>query len=249
MRSSEVAAIAGVTVRTLRHYHQVGVLAEPERSANGYREYDVHHVVRLLRIKRLSGLGIPLTEIPAILDVPDEQDTLLERLDAELGAEIARLTAQRDVIAQLRAARTAPDLPPEFGRYSVLAAAAGVSSTLGRFDREQLILLAHLVGPEGTVALARIMERIADPETFGTYLELNDRFAALDDGSTDEEFEAVVAGLASASREIQAGFAPEPTVTEVGRAAGLFTEHSADLLNTVQLRAWNEIERRLEGTG
>ncbi len=249
MRSSEIARMAGVTVRTLRHYHQVGVLAEPERSTNGYREYDVHHLVRLLRIKRLSGLGFALTEIPAILDVPDEQDTLLERLDAELATEVARLTAQREVIARLRAARTAPDLPPEFGRYSVLAASTGVSPALGRFDREQLILLAHLLGQDGTESLARIMELIAEPTTFATYVELNERFAVLDDDSDAEEIEAVVSALVAASREVQAGFGLEETVADIGNAAALFTEHSADLLNAVQLRAWNEIERRLEAAG
>ena len=39
MRSNEVAKLAGVTVRTLRHYHQLGLLSEPPRRANGYRDY------------------------------------------------------------------------------------------------------------------------------------------------------------------------------------------------------------------
>ncbi|EED6225780.1 MerR family DNA-binding transcriptional regulator, partial [Salmonella enterica subsp. enterica serovar Haifa] len=49
MHSNELARLAGVTVRALRHYHQVGILAEPERRSNGYREYDVHDLIRVLR--------------------------------------------------------------------------------------------------------------------------------------------------------------------------------------------------------
>ncbi|MFD2466244.1 MerR family transcriptional regulator [Amycolatopsis silviterrae] len=45
----------------MRHYHEVGLLAEPERLANGYKQYGVVHLVRLLRIKRLVGLGFSLT--------------------------------------------------------------------------------------------------------------------------------------------------------------------------------------------
>ncbi|WP_084195160.1 MerR family DNA-binding transcriptional regulator [Streptosporangium amethystogenes] len=37
MNSSELGSLAGVTVRALRHYHQVGVLDEPPRGPNGYR--------------------------------------------------------------------------------------------------------------------------------------------------------------------------------------------------------------------
>ncbi|MEV4016841.1 MerR family DNA-binding transcriptional regulator [Nonomuraea angiospora] len=37
MLSSELAELAGVTVRTLRHYHQIGLLPEPRRASGGYR--------------------------------------------------------------------------------------------------------------------------------------------------------------------------------------------------------------------
>jgi hypothetical protein len=35
----QLAAYAGVTVRAVRHYHQIGLLPEPERDASGYRRY------------------------------------------------------------------------------------------------------------------------------------------------------------------------------------------------------------------
>lgn len=55
----QLAARAGVTVRAVRHYHQRGLLAEPERDASGYRRYNVQAVVDLIRIKTLTDVGVP----------------------------------------------------------------------------------------------------------------------------------------------------------------------------------------------
>ena len=46
---SRLAAYAGVTVRAVRHYHRIGLLAEPERDRSGYRTYGAAAVVRLIR--------------------------------------------------------------------------------------------------------------------------------------------------------------------------------------------------------
>lgn len=53
----EVAQLAGTTLRTVRHYHEIGLLDEPERLPNGYKAYRTEHLVRLLQIRRLTGLG------------------------------------------------------------------------------------------------------------------------------------------------------------------------------------------------
>ena len=60
--------MAGVTLKTLRHYHKIGLLDEPARLENGYRDYGVSHVVRLLRIRQLARLGLPLARIKERLD-------------------------------------------------------------------------------------------------------------------------------------------------------------------------------------
>lgn len=49
----ELAEMAGTTVKSVRLYHQRGLLEEPERSPNGYKKYEVRHLVDLLRIRRL----------------------------------------------------------------------------------------------------------------------------------------------------------------------------------------------------
>ncbi|NEB06570.1 MerR family transcriptional regulator, partial [Streptomyces sp. SID13726] len=54
----QVAAHLGVTVRAVRHYHQKGLLPEPERDASGYRRYGADAVVSLVRIKTLSDAGV-----------------------------------------------------------------------------------------------------------------------------------------------------------------------------------------------
>lgn len=57
MPIGELASAAGVTVRTVRHYHSVGLLPEPAKRPNGYREYGTRD---LLRIRRLVALGLTL---------------------------------------------------------------------------------------------------------------------------------------------------------------------------------------------
>ena len=155
MRSGELAHLAGVTVRTLRHYHQVGVLVEPERTSSGYRDYDVHDLIRVLRVRRLASLGIPLERMRALLDdTATDGDELLDALDAELAGRIERLTEQRALIARIRGANSAPDVPPELAPFLAVFA-TGSSPDLDRMDRDQSILLAHLAGDEGMPDIVR----------------------------------------------------------------------------------------------
>ncbi len=69
MRIGEVATRAGVNVQTLRYYERRGLLAEPDRHASGYREYDPD-TVRLVRfIKRAQELGFTLNEIGDLIQL------------------------------------------------------------------------------------------------------------------------------------------------------------------------------------
>ncbi|MFI7217971.1 DUF3159 domain-containing protein [Micromonospora maritima] len=58
----ELAEIAGTTLKTVRHYHRIGLLEEPERAVNGYKQYGIRHlgrfIARWLRGERLvSAVG------------------------------------------------------------------------------------------------------------------------------------------------------------------------------------------------
>ncbi|MGH1563305.1 MerR family transcriptional regulator [Mumia sp. DW29H23] len=245
MRSNELATLAGVTVRTLRHYHQVGVLPEPPRSSNGYREYDVHDLVRVLRVKRLTALGIALQDLPEVLDRPDEADALLERLDDELAAEIDRLSARRALIARLRLDRSAPDLPPEIGRYAALFAAATGPSVLARVDREQAILLAHLAGDEGTAELAGFYERLADPALLAAAADLYARFDALDQQTPYAEADRLAADIVAAAAPAVREHLAAGSTLDLGEDVAIILEHTSDVLNDTQRQALTLIEERL----
>lgn len=103
MRVSELAGIAGVSVRTIRHYHTVGLLPVPPR-AGAWRDYGVDDVSRLLRIRALADAGIPLSDVGAHLDgdapMPDAAG-LDEAIDA-IDARIAALREQRERLLEMR---------------------------------------------------------------------------------------------------------------------------------------------------
>ena len=63
MRIGELAGLVGISTRAIRHYHRVGLLPEPARKANGYREYSLRNAVELARVRRLTELGLSLDEV------------------------------------------------------------------------------------------------------------------------------------------------------------------------------------------
>jgi len=66
----KVADLAGVTVRTLHHYDEIGLLSPGERSPAGYRRYEDADLERLQQILYYRELGFALEEIAGILDDP-----------------------------------------------------------------------------------------------------------------------------------------------------------------------------------
>jgi len=63
MRIGELAGLVGISTRAIRHYHHVGLLPEPARKANGYREYSLRDAVELAAAlrKRIRGSPRPST--------------------------------------------------------------------------------------------------------------------------------------------------------------------------------------------
>ncbi|WP_030331433.1 MerR family transcriptional regulator [Micromonospora parva] len=66
----QVAKVAGVTVRTLHHYDEIGLLSPSGRTSAGYRRYDDADLQRLQLVLYYRELGFPLEEITAIIDDP-----------------------------------------------------------------------------------------------------------------------------------------------------------------------------------
>jgi MerR family transcriptional regulator, thiopeptide resistance regulator len=90
----EVAELAGVTVRTLHHYDELGLLSPRGRSEAGYRLYSYDDLARLREILIWRTLGFGLTEIASLLDDPGhDRLAALERQRELIEGEIERLGA------------------------------------------------------------------------------------------------------------------------------------------------------------
>src|SRR5258706_1119719 len=83
----QVARLAGVSVRTLHHYHQIGLLVPEGHSPAGYRRYSNDDLERLQRVLFYRELGFALEEIVTLLDDP--------AIDAE-----AHLRRQHDLLTR-----------------------------------------------------------------------------------------------------------------------------------------------------
>src|SRR5215475_8364345 len=139
---SQLAAYAGVTVRAVRHYHQIGLLPEPKRDASGYRRYGAATVVSLIKIRTLADAGVPLSQIGQMLEA--DASTFAEAvqgIDSRLREQIERLETSRKQIAQL-AAGDSLALPPEVVFYLDRLRAIGASERMVEAERDGWILVA-----------------------------------------------------------------------------------------------------------
>lgn len=106
LRIGEVARLLGVTPKTVRHYHKLGLLAEPARSPSGYRLYGADDLLRLHQIRRLQALGLSLARIKEVLGRPGDARSLRDVLGAlreELSGQIAALEVRRARVERLLA--------------------------------------------------------------------------------------------------------------------------------------------------
>jgi DNA-binding transcriptional MerR regulator len=92
----ELAKRTGVSVRTLHHYDEIGLLSPSHRSPSGYRLYTEADVQRLQQIRSLRTLGFSLEEVGAFLKRPDVTP------DRVLQLQIAHLTEQIELQQRLR---------------------------------------------------------------------------------------------------------------------------------------------------
>ncbi len=99
-RVGELAAAAGLTVRTLHYYEEIGLLVPSSRTAAGHRLYTDSDVARLYRILLLRRLGLPLTEIGHVMDDPAWD------LSSVLAAHLATLDERLTAGARLRSRLT-----------------------------------------------------------------------------------------------------------------------------------------------
>nr|BFF01999.1 MerR family transcriptional regulator [Streptoalloteichus tenebrarius] len=115
----ELARASGMTVRTLHHYDEIGLVEPSERTSSGHRRYTSADVRRLYRVRALRSMGVPLEEIRRALsertdDVMSLREVLTHQLD-QLDAEARRVRRLRGQVRGLldRLSTAVPE-PEEF---------------------------------------------------------------------------------------------------------------------------------------
>ena len=114
----ELAQLTGVSTKTIRYYESIGLLPDPERAENNYRQYQPDVVERLRFIVTARGLGFNLTDIGEFLTARDAGtlpcrrvlDSFDQRI-SEIDRRIADLLTLRDTLQRIRSDGAA--LPPD----------------------------------------------------------------------------------------------------------------------------------------
>ncbi|MFC3996088.1 MerR family transcriptional regulator [Nocardiopsis sediminis] len=232
----ELAELAGTSLRAVRHYHEVGLLEEPERRANGYKCYGVTHLVRLMRIKRLSELGFSLAQIAEMDDTGARPDQALRTLDAELAETVRRLQRVRTELALVARRSGFTELPPEVAMAATEVGLSGAARSLAA-------VWTRLLGPR---ALESYIELLRHYKAEPADAEFTDLPADADEATRSELAER----LLPISRDVLTAH-PElhDPANMVSRNPKFTTEtiRSAlgDLFNPAQLDVLRRIERTL----
>ncbi|WOX22946.1 MerR family transcriptional regulator [Streptomyces solicathayae] len=111
----QVAGFAGVTVRTLHHYDEIGLLSPSARSHAGHRRYDEGDLDRLQQVLFYRELGFPLDQVAVLLDDPEaDPQEHLRRQHELLSARIAELKKMAEAVEHaMEAKKMGINLTPE----------------------------------------------------------------------------------------------------------------------------------------
>jgi DNA-binding transcriptional MerR regulator len=193
----QLAAYAGVTMRAVRHYHQIGLLPEPARDASGYRRYGADAVVSLIKIRTLADAGVPLSRIGRMLEADEPAFAeAVRNIDSHLSDEIDRLAASRRLIAQLVAGNGLA-FPPEVSSYLDRLREIGTSERIVAGERDGWILLAARWPDRVLSWMPSKLEQLKDPRVVRLYRVLSEIFES--DATADpllEEAADIMAALA-----------------------------------------------------
>src|SRR5690349_12077052 len=221
MRIGELAGLVGISTRAIRHYHDVGLLAEPARKANGYREYSLRDAVELARIRRLTELGLSLDEVGDALarDAGRDLAEILRELDADLARQEAGLRQRRARLAQLLRQAEAGGKPSEqapvsaglaelFDRMARIAAEQpGPEPAMAARDRDLMALLETASPAHGTGWLDVLTRTLnSDPgaaqRAYAVYARLDELAGCpADDPRVEATAQAIVAAIPEAARQ------------------------------------------------
>ncbi|GAA2479329.1 MerR family transcriptional regulator [Streptomyces thermolineatus] len=111
MQIGEVAARTELSLRTIRHYEETGLVVPSARSRGGFRLYTESDVARLMVVRRMKPLGFTLEQMRDLLDATDrldgddtldagEREALLERVRAYRQAAVEQVEKLRVQLAR-----------------------------------------------------------------------------------------------------------------------------------------------------
>jgi len=158
-----LAEATGLTVRTLHHWDEIGLLVPSERTGAGHRRYTAADVRRLYRVLALRRLGLPLAEIAKVLEREGtDLRAAVERHLREVEAEIAAATQLRDRLHRVLATL---DSSPETVGAELIDAIEVMTMHERYYTAEQLEQLserAEQLGPEGIERAQREWAELID---------------------------------------------------------------------------------------
>ena len=193
----QLARYAGVSAKTIRVYHDKGLLPEPGRDASGYRRYTAQHVIDLIKIRTLAQAGVPLARIRDLRDASGEEfRQALQQIDRDLTARIQVLRHTQQRLRQLAAGEVRL-LPPEVSSHLERLPGLGFSPRWAAMERD-LWILAFATHPDTALALFRDQaQALEDPQLRQLYLDY-DRARDLDPG--DPLIDGLAGRIAAATR-------------------------------------------------
>lgn len=178
----QAAAFAGVTIKTIRHYHLHGLVEEPRRDTSGYRRYGSADLLRLVQVRTLADAGVPLAEIGSILDAdPGQFAAALVDVERRLSERIDDLIARRATLRRL-AGGDRVLLPDRACAILDRLPGLGFTEDFVTTAREGLVLVRALVPEAFDVYVAQMERSIADP----VYVALIQRWSGAGDWDPDD---------------------------------------------------------------
>lgn len=149
LQIGDLAAFAGVSTRTVRFYHQRGLLPEPERDSAGYRRYGAEDVIRLVRIVALARAGVPLARVDEVLEGPEAGfRTAITEIQQQVSEQIAGLQRVQESLRTLDFADRVA-LPPRLaGFIELMREQPEVPAHLVDYLRDSWVLAHALYGPK-----------------------------------------------------------------------------------------------------
>ena len=203
VKIGDAAAFVGITPRAIRHYHEIGLLPEPERGGDDRRRYGYEDMIRLLWIRRMADAGIALDDIrdafadrvsagaspvaAASTGADDDHGIagILERLEETLVAQEAELRRQRTAVQRMRTEGSRMGLLSDFVTSRLKDLPEG---SLRQADLDSMLVIERIFGPLGAavnatryIALATHPELREESDRVDAAEEALDDTVAIDD--------------------------------------------------------------------